>query len=102
MILYDDIEPTEKVRVYDKGVTSNRGDGDKEAAYKTLVSYRTGDVWAPQLDPTEPLRYGCDEFLDSIQEAHRPLTDGPSGLRVVRLLEAAQQSIKEGGRAITF
>lgn len=102
MILYDDIEPTEKVRVYDKGVTSNRGDADKEAAYKTLVSYRTGDVWAPQLDPTEALRYVCDEFLDSIQEARRPLTDGPSGLRVVRLLEAAQQSIKEGGRAITF
>ncbi|MEP6706398.1 MAG: Gfo/Idh/MocA family oxidoreductase [Pyrinomonadaceae bacterium] len=102
MILYDDIEPTEKVRVYDKGVTSNRGDGDKEAAYKTLVSYRTGDVWAPQLDPTEALRYVCDEFLDSIEKARRPLTDGPSGLRVVRLLEAAQQSIKEGGRAITF
>ncbi len=102
MILYDDIEPTEKVRVYDKGVTSNRGDVDKEAAYKTLVSYRTGDVWAPQLDPTEALRYVCDEFLDSVQEARRPLTDGPSGLRVVRLLEAAQQSIKEGGRAITF
>jgi predicted dehydrogenase len=102
MILYDDIEPTEKVRVYDKGVTSTRGDGDKEAAYQTLVSYRTGDVWAPKLDPTEALRYVCDEFLEAIQETRPPLTDGAAGLRVVRLLEAAQQSIKQGGRAISF
>lgn len=102
MILYDDIEPTEKVRVYDKGVTSNRSDTDKEAAYQTLVSYRTGDVWAPKLDSTEALRYVCDEFLEAIQKKRRPLTDGAAGLRVVRLLEAAQQSIKQGGRAIVF
>src|SRR5437870_8004677 len=96
MILYDDIEPTEKVRVYDKGVTSNRI-GDREAEYQTLVSYRTGDVWAPKLDPTEALRYVTTEFLNSIRDARRPLTDGQAGLRVVRILEAAQQSIKEGG-----
>src|SRR6267378_2259685 len=56
MVLYDDIEPTEKVRIYDKGVTTNRV-GDREADYQTLVSYRTGDVWAPKLDTTEALRY---------------------------------------------
>ena len=100
MILYDDIEPTEKVRVYDKGVTANRV-GDREAAYQTLVSYRTGDVWAPRLDTTEALRYVVAEFLDSIREGRQPLTDGYAGLRVVRLLEAAQQSIKNGGR-VTF
>src|SRR5206468_7862041 len=61
MILYDDIEPTEKVRVYDKGVTANRV-GDREADYQTLVSYRTGDVWAPKLDTTEALRYVVAEF----------------------------------------
>src|SRR5881398_975180 len=55
MILYDDIEPTEKVRVYDKGVTTSRIGSDREADYQTLVSYRTGDVWAPQLDMTEAL-----------------------------------------------
>src|SRR5207245_2128555 len=65
MILYDDIEPTEKVRVYDKGVTANRV-ADREAAYQTLVSYRTGDVWAPKLDTTEALRYVVAEFLDWI------------------------------------
>ncbi|MDX6612652.1 MAG: hypothetical protein QOD75_1838 [Blastocatellia bacterium] len=102
MILYDDIEPTEKVRVYDKGVTANRGDGDKEAAYQTLVSYRTGDVWAPKLDSTEALHYVCNEFLEAIQNKRPPLTDGAAGLRVVSLLEAAQQSIKAGGRLITF
>jgi predicted dehydrogenase len=97
MILYDDIEPTEKVRVYDKGVTAKRV-GDREADYQTLVSYRTGDVWAPKLDSTEALRYVVADFLDSIGGARRPLTDGLAGLRVVRLLEAAQQSIKDGGQ----
>ena len=97
MILYDDIEPTEKVRVYDKGVTANRV-ADREAAYQTLVSYRTGDVWAPKLDTTEALRYIVAEFLDSIRTGRAPLTDGHAGLRVVRLLEAAQKSIKCGGQ----
>ncbi len=102
MIVYDDIEPTEKVRVYDKGVTTNRieTDTDKEAAYRTLVSYRTGDVWVPKLDMTEALAHVRTEFLASIREARPPLTDGAAGLRVVRLLEAAQESINHGGRLI--
>ena len=98
MILYDDIEPTEKVRIYDKGVTTNRVGTDREADYQTLVSYRTGDVWAPKLDSTEALRHVVGEFLNSIRERRPPLTDGQAGLRVVRLLEAAQQSIKNGGQ----
>src|SRR5881275_397244 len=97
MILYDDIEPTEKVRVYDKGVTANRVT-DREADYQTLVSYRTGDVWAPKLDATEALHYVVAEFLDSIRNQRQPLTDGAAGLRVVRLLEAAQESIKHWGQ----
>jgi predicted dehydrogenase len=101
MILYDDIEPTEKVRVYDKGVTANRV-GDREAAYQTLVSYRTGDVWAPKLDATEALRYVVAEFLDSIQMRRQPLTDGQAGLRVVRLLEAAQKSMKNSGMFVNL
>jgi predicted dehydrogenase len=100
MIVYDDIEPTEKVRVYDKGVTRNENGGDEEETYKTLVSYRTGDVWVPRLDPTEALHYVCAEFLDSIKGSRPNASDGPAGLRVVRLLEAAQQSINEGGRWI--
>ena len=102
MIVYDDIEPTEKVRVYDKGVTANRIEPglDKEAAYRTLVSYRTGDVWVPKLDMTEALAHVRTEFLASIRESRPPLTDGAAGLRVVRLLEAAQESINHGGRLI--
>lgn len=99
MVLYDDIEPTEKVRIYDKGVTANRV-GDREAAYQTLVSYRTGDVWAPKLDSTEALRYVVAEFLAAIREGRNSLTDGQAGLRVVRLLEAAQRSMKNGGMAV--
>ena len=102
MIVYDDIEPTEKIRVYDKGVTTNRieSDTDKEAAYRTLVSYRTGDVWVPKLDSTEALTHVCAEFLGAIAGGRAPLTDGSAGLRVVRLLEAAQDSINQGGRLI--
>lgn len=99
MILYDDIEPTEKVRVYDKGVTTNRNT-DREANYQTLISYRTGDVWAPKLDATEALHYVVAEFIDSIRGARQPMTDGEAGLRVVRLLEAAQTSIKCGGQFV--
>src|SRR5918911_4984650 len=103
MVVYDDIEPTEKVRVYDKGVTATNAAvsyEEREATYQTLVSYRTGDVWVPKLDSTEALHYVCDEFLSAITEKRRPLTDGQSGLRVVRLLEAAQASISQEGRAI--
>ncbi len=103
MIVYDDIEPTEKIRVYDKGVTTNRRDetdADKEAAYRTLINYRTGDVWVPKLDPTEALSRVVTEFLESIETTRRPLTDGHAGARVVRLLEAAQASIKQGGRLV--
>jgi predicted dehydrogenase len=100
MVVYDDLEPTEKLRVYDKGVTSNRNGDEKEAAYKTLVSYRTGDVWVPKLDTTEALHYVCGEFLNAIRENRPPVTDGEAGLRIVRLLEAAQASIRENGRFV--
>jgi predicted dehydrogenase len=102
MIVYDDIEPTEKVRVYDSGVDRNAIGEDLEETYKTLVSYRTGDVWVPKLDSTEALHYVCAEFLDSIKHARPSPSDGAAGLRVVRLLEAAQTSINEGGRWIKF
>jgi len=103
MVVYDDIEPTEKVRVYDKGVTTSLDTSlsvDKETAYRTLVSYRTGDVWVPKLDSTEALHHVCQEFLNAITERRPPLTDGRSGARVVRLLEAAQASISRGGQSV--
>ncbi len=83
-------------------MTTNRSEegADKEATYQTLISYRTGDVWVPKLDPREALRHVCAEFIESIAQARRPLTDGHAGLRVVRLLEAAQRSIDGGGQFI--
>ncbi|HEV2863480.1 MAG TPA: Gfo/Idh/MocA family oxidoreductase [Pyrinomonadaceae bacterium] len=102
MIVYDDVEPSEKVRVYDTGVERYQQVADEEKIYKTLVSYRTGDVWVPKLDTTEALHYVCAEFLDAVKESRPPLTGAEAGLRVVRLLEAAQTSINEGGRRINL
>ena len=90
MLVWDDLVPAEKVRVYDKGVsvTSERG------VYQLLVSYRSGDMWAPRLDETEALQRETRYFLDCIATGERPVNDGRAGLRVVRMLEAADESLR--------
>ena len=95
MIVYDDIEPSEKVKVYDKGITV--GDSP-DVMYQQRIGYRSGDLWVPQLDMREALALEMREFVAAIEEKRRPLTDGESGLRVVRLLEAATVSMRERGR----
>jgi len=100
MIVYDDIEPSEKVKLYDRGISVS--DATTEGVYNMLVSYRTGDMWAPKLDQAEALRLETAHFLDCIQTGHTPITDGESGLRVVRILEAAHQSMREQGRPVTL
>jgi predicted dehydrogenase len=95
MLVYDDMEPTEKVKVYDRGITMNH---DPEHRARLLAGYRIGDMWAPQLDTTEALRLVAREFIGAITESRPPLTDGFAGYRVVRLLEAAQGSIEKNGR----
>lgn len=97
MIVYDDLEPSEKLKVYDKGITVN---DSVESVYKTLISYRTGDMWSPRLDLTEALRTEAEHFLQCIEQGQRPLTGGEAGLRVVRILEAASQSMAERGRPV--
>jgi predicted dehydrogenase len=97
MVCYDDLEPSEKIKVYDKGITLN---GSPENVYQMLVGYRTGDMWSPKLDMTEALQTEALHFIDCIRQGNRPITDGEAGLRVVRILEAATQSIKEQGRLI--
>ena len=97
MIVYDHLEPSEKVKVYDKGITINES---PESIYQMLIGYRTGDMWAPQLDMTEALRKEALHFIRCIKEGERPITDGEAGLRVVRILEAATQSIAERGRLV--
>jgi predicted dehydrogenase len=97
MIVYDDLEPSEKIKVYDRGVTLN---GDPQRVYESLVGYRMGDMWAPQISLTEGLRVEVEHFLDCIREGKRPLTDGYAGLRVVRVLEAASVSLDQRGHPV--
>jgi len=97
MLVYDDMEPSEKVKVYDRGITVNH---DSEGRARLLAGYRKGDMFAPHLDTTEALRLMSQEFIRAIQGARPPLTGGVMGYRIVRLLEAAQQSIEHDGREI--
>ena len=96
MIVYDDLEPSEKIRIYEKGVTINPDHAERRRA---LVDYRVGDMYAPYIEKYEPLERVCTDFVDAIEAGRATLTDGRVGLEVVRVLEAAQQSLrKEGAR----
>jgi predicted dehydrogenase len=97
MILYDDIESSEKVKVYDKGIVVKNG---PESLYKMLVSYRSGDMYAPQIDISEALGLEARHFADCVMNGKVPITDGYAGLRVVNILEAATRSMKERGKAV--
>jgi predicted dehydrogenase len=98
MLLWNDLEPDEKIKVYDKGVEITSGQG----VYDLLVSYRSGDVWAPKVDSTEALKLELGYFVECILAGKTPLNDGAAGLRVVSLLEAAEQSLNNRGRIITL
>jgi len=95
MVVFDDLSPDEKVKVYDKGVTLLNAPKDK--IYKNLIQYRIGDMQAPKIDSTEALKAEVAHIVDCIQSNKKPLTDGRAGLNVVRLLEAAQKSLNKGG-----
>ncbi len=97
MILYDDTQPSEKVKIFDKGVGATQ-DGRNDL----LVSYRSGDMVAPKIDNTEALKLVCQDFLQSILKGGAPLSDGAFSLGVVRILEAANRSLKQGGRRINI
>ena len=96
MVVWNDLEADEKVRVYDKGVNISNGQG----VYDLLVSYRSGDMWAPKVDQTEALKLEAKYFIDCIDKNETPFNDGVAGLRVVRLLEAAAESLKQRGRPV--
>ncbi len=96
MIVYDDLEPSEKVKVYDRGVTVS----GQQGVYQMLVGYRSGDMWAPQVSLTEALRVEVQHFVECIRTGRAPITDGRSGLRVVRILEAASESIRLRGAPV--
>jgi predicted dehydrogenase len=96
MLVWNDLEADEKIKIYDKGVEMT----SREGVYDLLVSYRSGDVWAPKVEQTEALKVELGYFLDCINKNETPINDGEAGLRIVRLLEAADQSLNERGRII--
>jgi len=99
MLVWNDLEADEKLRVYDKGVSMSTNPSN---LHQLLVSYRSGDMWAPQVEQVEALRAETAYFLKCINENLKPFNDGEAGLRVVRILEAADRSIRGRGEAITL
>ena len=111
MLVWNDLEPSEKVKVYDKGVQVTNGHdesrqrlkalveakvfevGAEQTVHDLLVSYRSGDMWAPRVDQTEALQLETRYFLDCVASGEKPFNDGRAGLRVVRMLEAADESL---------
>ncbi|MGH9350192.1 MAG: Gfo/Idh/MocA family protein [Vicinamibacterales bacterium] len=97
MVVFDDLEASEKIKVYDRGISLNPS---PESVYQMLVGYRTGDMWAPQLAVREALHTEASHFVECIDQRTTPVTDGHAGLRVVRLLEAATQSMSNHGNTV--
>jgi len=98
MVEFDDVHPTEKLRIYDKGY-------DRPPAFTQFSEYLTvrhGDIHIPRLQMTEPLEAECAEFVRCVQSGATPRTDGAHGLEVVRVLEAAQRSLRAGGQPVTI
>lgn len=96
MLVWDDIEPDNKIKVYDKGVEMTTNEG----VYDLLVSYRSGDMWAPRVEQTEALKLETQYFVECVQNSKIPINDGHAGLRVVKMLEAANKSLKNRGEIV--
>jgi predicted dehydrogenase len=101
MLVWDDLSSDEKIKIYDRGVefTSQTGD-QKNGIHDLLVSYRTGDVYIPKLENAEALRAEVEYFVQCLEKNEEPFNNGEAGLQVVRLLEAADLSVKQSGRRI--
>jgi len=99
MIVYDDMEASEKVKVYDRGVSFT---DDPQKIYQLRVGYRSGDMWAPQLVMTEALSVACEHFVKCISTGEVPITDGRLGLRVVEVIEAATRSMRRRGETVSL
>jgi predicted dehydrogenase len=96
MLVWNDLEADEKIKIYDKGVKVT----SREGLYDLLVHYRTGDMWAPQIEQVEALTRELSYFVDCIANDKTPVNDGEAGLRVVRMLEAANESIRKRGAVV--
>ena len=98
MIVFDDMEASEKIKVYDKGVDR----AGQVVSYGDALTVRSGDILIPKISLQEPLRLECLHFVECVRERKRPITDGIGGLRVVKVLDAAQKSLKAGGAPIAI
>jgi predicted dehydrogenase len=98
MAVFDDMEASEKIRIYDKGVDR----GGQVVSYGDALTVRSGDIMIPKISLQEPLRLECQHFVDCVRDHRTPLTDGTSGLQVVRVLAAAQASLDQGGTPVSL
>jgi predicted dehydrogenase len=96
MLVWNDLEADEKVKVYDKGVNIT----NREGLYELLVNYRSGDMWSPQLEQAEALRHELAYFVECISSGEQPFNDGCAGLRVVKILEAGSESLSKRGALV--
>ena len=96
MVTFDDMEATEKVRIYDKGAEVKAG----VDSFAEAISLRVGDITIPKLPSVEPLRVECEHFVECVRDGKRPRSDGPDGLRVVQVLEAGGESLRRGGTPV--
>jgi len=96
MVVFDDMENTEKIRIYDKGFDWQRN----YESYENFLTLREGDIYVPKLDMVEPLKLECQHFIDCMKTGQPPLTDGRNGLSVLKVLTAAQASLEDRGRAV--
>lgn len=99
MLVWNDLEADEKIRVYDRGVSMAANPAN---LHQLLVSYRSGDMWAPQVEQIEALQAETSYFLRCIEENRKPFNDGVAGLRVVRILEAAEKSVRSRGELVAL
>jgi len=98
-VLYNELDLSERLKVYDRGIDVSK---DPKGIREVLVSYRSGDVVSPRLDTSEPLRYLVEHFAECIENGVRPVSGADQGVRIVRILEAAQQSLSEGGKRVNI
>jgi len=96
MLVWNDLEPDEKIKIYDKGVDVRT----KEGQYSLLVNYRSGDMWAPKVDQTEALRLIAEKFVDYVRNGVPVVNDGAAGLAVVRMLTAANESLSNKSKTV--
>jgi predicted dehydrogenase len=98
MVVFDDMDASQKIRIYDKGADVTQSVN----SYVEAITLRTGDILIPQISSAEPLKLECQHFIDSVAGNSNPRSDGADGVRVVKVLEAGSQSLARGGEPVAI